>query len=147
MGHGLHNGRTAIVTTPGNQRGHLILRGGSTPNYELEHLISASESLHRAGISAGLVIDCSHANSGKDPLNQAAVLRSLNQSRGLHNAPVAGVMIESFLEDGRQDYEAGKPLVPGLSITDGCVGWEKTREMLLSAADSLRKHQKLESFT
>lgn len=122
-------GRSALLQTPGNPDTHLVLRGGHDgPNYDAASVQRATEALNAKGCNPRLVVDCSHANSGKDPLRQPAVLQDLLQQRGEGQTAIVGVMLESHLHDGRQGQD--KPLQYGLSITDGCLGWDKTRSAL-----------------
>lgn len=131
-------GRPALVMTHGNPDTHLVLRGGHAgPNHGAAHVAEARAALERQGIAPRIVVDCSHANSGKDPFRQAAVLDDVIGQRLAGGTALRGVMLESNLFDGSQ------PLTPelqyGVSITDGCLGWEKTRELLQRAADTLRR--------
>ncbi|MDD9946177.1 MAG: 3-deoxy-7-phosphoheptulonate synthase [Myxococcales bacterium] len=134
-------GVAAIVATKGNPECHLILRGGSSgPNYHLQDVASAVERLQKAGLPTRLMIDCSHANSGKDHVRQADVVCEVAEqiATGEH---VAGIMMESFLEDGRQDHQTVADLTYGQSITDACMGWERTEPLfeVLSAAVRRRR--------
>ncbi|MGP4058629.1 3-deoxy-7-phosphoheptulonate synthase [Mycobacterium sp. 4D054] len=118
-------GRGAVVSTAGNEDCHVILRGGTAgPNCDPESVHSAAEKLVKAGLPGRVVIDCSHANSGKDHLRQAAVAAEVAQlvRDGL---PVSGVMLESFLVAGAQAPEAS-PLTYGQSVTDKCMDWAAT---------------------
>lgn len=137
------DGRAVIVQTRGNDAGHIILRGGQNrPNYSPENVADASQGLTKAGLPPRLMVDCSHANSNKKHENQAVVWQSIIEQR-LVNAPpspVMGVMIESNLNDGRQDVGPDGPagLKYGVSITDACIGWETTERLLLDGAERLR---------
>jgi 3-deoxy-7-phosphoheptulonate synthase len=137
------SGSTCVLRTLGNPDSHLILRGGkSGPNYHPADIERAELLLKQAGIVPSIIVDCSHGNSVKRPENQAQVLRSLLDQRSAGNSAarsVVGFMIESNLEHGCQSMEAGgKPLKPGLSVTDPCIGWQETEELLLETADRLR---------
>ena len=126
-------GHPAMRITPGNPDTHLVLRGGhGGPNHDAESVEAARQALTEAGVSARLIVDCSHANSGKNPDNQPAVLRDLLAQRRAGQAAVAGVMLESHLVHGRQDL--GGALCYGQSITDGCLGWGATEALLREAA-------------
>ncbi|MBI1902317.1 MAG: 3-deoxy-7-phosphoheptulonate synthase [Planctomycetia bacterium] len=129
------DGRTCIVHTKGNPWGHLILRGGrSGPNYMSDILTSAAERLIVAGLSPRLLVDCSHANSDKDYRKQCIVWNDVINQRASGNEAIIGLMLESNLEPGNQKL-AGNPsqLKRGVSITDGCVGWEETEGLILDA--------------
>jgi len=130
-------GRPALIQTQGNADTHLVLRGGHAgPNYQADAVQAACAALLGQGISTGLMIDCSHANSGKDPLRQPEVLASVVAQRLAGQSNIRGVMLESHLFAGCQ------PLSPdlqyGVSITDACLGWSATEQVLLSVAERLR---------
>ncbi|MBO3276957.1 3-deoxy-7-phosphoheptulonate synthase [Pseudomonas schmalbachii] len=130
-------GRPALVQTQGNPDTHLVLRGGhSGPNHDAESVRIARESLQRQGIAARIMVDCSHANSGKDPLRQPAVLESVIDQRLAGDDSLRGVMLESHLFDGCQPLSG--ELRYGVSITDGCLGWSGAEVALLAAAERLR---------
>ncbi|SIR93156.1 3-deoxy-D-arabinoheptulosonate-7-phosphate synthase [Aquipseudomonas alcaligenes] len=130
-------GRSALVETAGNPDTHLVLRGGhSGPNHDAASVAVARASLEKQGIAARIMVDCSHANSGKDPLRQPVVLRDVLDQRLAGDASLRGVMLESHLFDGCQALSA--ELRYGVSITDGCLGWSGTEAMLREAAERLR---------
>ncbi|VXC45639.1 3-deoxy-D-arabino-heptulosonate-7-phosphate synthase, tyrosine-repressible [Pseudomonas sp. 8AS] len=130
-------GRPALVETAGNPDTHLVLRGGhGGPNHDAASVAVARASLQKQGIAARIMVDCSHANSGKDPLRQPAVLRNVLDQRLAGDASLRGVMLESHLFDGCQALSA--ELRYGVSITDGCLGWSGTEAMLREAAERLR---------
>ena len=130
-------GRPALVETDGNPDTHLVLRGGhSGPNHDAASVAVARASLEKQGIAARIMVDCSHANSGKDPLRQPAVLRDVLDQRLAGDASLRGVMLESHLFDGCQALST--ELRYGVSITDGCLGWSGTEAMLREAAERLR---------
>lgn len=130
-------GRPALVETDGNPDTHLVLRGGhSGPNHDAASVALARASLEKQGIAARIMVDCSHANSGKDPLRQPAVLRDVLDQRLAGDASLRGVMLESHLFDGCQALST--ELRYGVSITDGCLGWSGTEAMLREAAERLR---------
>ncbi len=119
-------GMVSVVDTIGNEYGHLILRGGKKgPNYSKEDIERAVDACEEAAVCSRVIVDCSHANSGKDYRNQAMVWESVwsDMSDG-----VAGLMIESNLFEGSQKVGDGKY---GVSITDSCIGWEETEKLLL----------------
>jgi 3-deoxy-7-phosphoheptulonate synthase len=137
------NGTPAILYTRGNADCHIILRGGKgQPNYEASSVAVALELLDGARLPRRVMIDLSHDNSGKDPERQPAVAADVGRQIASGNDDIAGVMLESFLVAGRQDLQpdAHPPeLRHGQSITDGCIGWETTVEVLEGLAGSVRE--------
>ncbi|WP_459207461.1 3-deoxy-7-phosphoheptulonate synthase [Pseudomonas sp. MLB6B] len=128
------HGRPALLSSAGNADGHLVLRGGRNgPNYHAQAVADAQEQLRAAGIAPRLLVDCSHANSAKDHTRQPGVLEDVLAQRQMGNRDVFGVMLESNLNPGRQDI--ADPLQYGVSITDGCLGWNQTRALLQRVAD------------
>ena len=126
-------GSTCVVATRGNRDGHLILRGGrDAPNYAPESVADAAAQLEAAGLHPALMVDCSHANSGKRHEEQEVVWRNLlDQRRGDGSSPIVGAMLESNLGEGSQKLDDDpKVLRYGVSITDACIGWDKTDELL-----------------
>ncbi|MGZ4349411.1 MAG: 3-deoxy-7-phosphoheptulonate synthase [Solirubrobacteraceae bacterium] len=133
------NGSSAILHTTGNSDCHVILRGGKgAPNYDGRNVARTVELLRASGLRERVMIDLSHDNSGKDPDRQPEVAADVAAQIASGGHEIAGVMIESFLVAGRQDLDAGRPLVYGQSITDGCIGWETTVEVLDGLADAVR---------
>jgi 3-deoxy-7-phosphoheptulonate synthase len=132
------DGRTAIAATSGNPDAHVVMRGGKAPNHDAAGVAAACAELMRAGLRQALIIDASHANSGKKPENQPAVLADIGRQLAAGEDRIVGVMIESHLVAGRQDLVPGKPLVYGQSITDGCLGWAETTRALHDLAASVR---------
>ncbi len=133
-------GHSAIFQTAGNPDCHIILRGGSRhPNYDPESIAESAERLEKAGLSQAIVVDCSHANSGKDQARQAIVCRDVAGQIAGGTRSIAGLMLESHLVAGAQKMVPGKPLVYGQSITDACMGWDTTVEMFEVLADAVRK--------
>jgi 3-deoxy-7-phosphoheptulonate synthase len=137
------DGRAAIATTSGNEDAHVVLRGGRTPNYDAESIAVACTELARAGLSERLVVDASHGNSGKRDENQPKVVDSLCDQIATGEDRIAGVMIESHLVAGRQDQIAGRPLTYGQSITDACVDWETSIDLLDRLAIAVRQRRGL----
>ncbi|MCG7656198.1 3-deoxy-7-phosphoheptulonate synthase AroG [Wielerella bovis] len=127
-------GHSAIVHTSGNSDCHVILRGGKEPNYSAEHVQAASEQLSKAGVTPKLMVDFSHANSRKDFRRQMEVAQDVAQQIQNGEQNIMGVMVESHLVEGRQD----KPECYGQSITDACIGWETTEELLALLAQANR---------
>jgi 3-deoxy-7-phosphoheptulonate synthase len=130
------DGRSAIVSTTGNEDCHVILRGGKKPNYDPESVSSAAKSLAEAGIPARIMIDCSHGNSAKDAQKQVAVGHEVAAQIAAGDERIFGIMVESHLKAGRQDLLPGKELIYGQSITDACIGWEDSLALLNSLADA-----------
>jgi 3-deoxy-7-phosphoheptulonate synthase len=132
-------GVAAIVATAGNPDCHVILRGGTSgPNYSAGHVHEVSGQLAEAGVISRLMIDCSHANSGKDHQRQPAVLRDVAAQIASGAPSVFGVMLESFLAGGRQAMQAPAALTYGQSVTDACMDWETTAQLLGELALSVR---------
>ncbi|EOS96766.1 3-deoxy-7-phosphoheptulonate synthase [Erwinia tracheiphila] len=132
------HGQMTIYQTSGNPSGHVIMRGGKQPNYHPDDIAAAAACLRQFRLPERLVIDFSHGNCLKQYHRQKDVAQSVAaQIRGGSQA-IAGVMIESFLQEGTQKVEAGKPLVYGQSITDPCLGWEDSEEVISLLADSVK---------
>ena len=132
-----HDGRAAVVTTSGNPDGHVILRGGrGGPNFRRPDVAAAVDLLTANERPPRLVVDASHANSGKDHVRQVEVVRDLAGQVASGSTAIAGVMIESFLEAGRQDPD-DRPLVYGRSITDACIDWPTTERLLHDLASAV----------
>ena len=127
-------GHSAIVHTAGNADCHVILRGGKEPNYDSGHVKAAAEELTKAGVTPKLMVDCSHANSRKDYTRQMEVAQDVAQQLRAGENNIMGLMVESHLVAGRQDT----PEVYGQSITDACIGWDATEEMLALLAEANR---------
>jgi 3-deoxy-7-phosphoheptulonate synthase len=134
-------GFTCIVRTTGNDTGHVVLRGGREgTNYDPASIRAAEARLAAAGLPPVLMVDCSHANSGKQPARQEDVWRSVIEQRTGGVRSLIGVMIESYLREGSQPFPRPVPdLLPGVSITDACIGWETTVRMLREGAARLRE--------
>ncbi|GGK35994.1 phospho-2-dehydro-3-deoxyheptonate aldolase [Pilimelia terevasa] len=127
------DGRLTRVRSIGNPHAHLVLRGGPTPNYGAAAVADALTRLTGAGLPPRLVVDASHGNSGKDHLRQPAVVTDLAAQVAAGNTALAGVMIESYLTDGRQ-APAARPLRPDVSVTDACLDWNATERLLQTLA-------------
>ncbi len=124
-------GQSAIFVTQGNPDCHVILRGGrTTTNYDRASVAHAGALLESANLSPRIMIDCSHANSKKDHRIQSAVCGEVMQQIAEGDSRIIGVMLESNLVAGAQTLVNGKPLVFGQSITDACIGWDETRQLL-----------------
>jgi 3-deoxy-7-phosphoheptulonate synthase len=128
------NGQVAIVETRGNKDCHVILRGGKAPNYDAASIAAACREIEAAKLPCTLMVDCSHANSGKDPARQIAVAGDVAGQVGAGNRCIFGVMVESHLTGGAQKFNAGRDdpakLVYGQSITDDCLGWDDSEKVL-----------------
>lgn len=122
-------GGASVYTSEGNASCHVVLRGGTEPNYGREHIEATAAMLADAGVSAGVMVDASHSNSGKDFRNQPKVVDDLARQVREGQPHLLGVMMESFLVEGNQSIDA-RPLRRGCSITDACMGWEMTRRCL-----------------
>jgi 3-deoxy-7-phosphoheptulonate synthase len=131
-------GTPAVHHTRGNRDCHIILRGGKdAPNYDPDSLAAAMSLLREAGLPQRAMIDLSHDNSGKDPAREPEVAAEVGRQIGAGNRSIVGVMLESFLVFGRQELDGGE-LVYGQSITDGCLDWETTVEVLDGLAATVR---------
>lgn len=131
-------GRVALLQAQGNRNTHLVLRGGAAgSNYDQHSVMLAGQALEQAGLNASIMVDCSHANSGKDPQRQPLVLAEVLKQRLAGNQQLRAVMIESHLCDGQQSLDG--PLQYGVSVTDGCLGWDNTTRMLRQAAKQLQQ--------
>jgi 3-deoxy-7-phosphoheptulonate synthase len=127
------DGVASVVKTMGNPAAHLILRGGKTgPNYSVESVATAQGLLKKRGLSSNLLVDCSHANSNKDHKLQASVFNALMDQR-VNNSGIVGLMLESNIREGNQSLGDPSALEYGVSITDACIGWEETEEIIRSA--------------
>ncbi len=138
-------GRSAIVSTSGNEDCHIILRGGKTPNYDVASIDAACKEIGAAGLAANVMVDASHGNSSKLPRNQINVIADIAAQLAAGESRIMGVMVESHLVEGRQDLVQGKELTYGQSITDGCVCWEDSIGLLEALADGVRKRRLLKS--
>jgi 3-deoxy-7-phosphoheptulonate synthase len=139
------NGQVAIVETRGNVDCHVILRGGKAPNYDAASVAAACREIEGAKLPCTLMVDCSHANSGKDHARQVDVARDVAAQLAGGSRCIFGVMIESHLTAGTQKFRAGSDdpgqLVYGQSITDACLGWDDsvgTLELLSDAVAARR---------
>ena len=132
------DGRVAVVHTRGNNAAHIVLRGGDTgPNYDADSVVRCEAALSRAGLAPNIMVDCSHANSNKDHERQRAVADAVAEQIAVGNRSITGLMVESNIAAGNQSPGADE-LAYGVSITDACLGWEDTEDLLLTIADRLR---------
>lgn len=130
-------GHSAIVSTNGNEDSHIILRGGKVPNYSAEDVAAVEADLAKNDLPQKIMIDCSHANSNKQFERQVLVADDIAAQLAAGNQSIFGVMIESHLVEGQQKYQPGEPLTYGQSITDACIGWETTEQVLAVLADAV----------
>jgi 3-deoxy-7-phosphoheptulonate synthase len=131
-------GHSAIFSTTGNPDCHIILRGGRRPNYDAASVADACARLEQAGLAPKVMIDFSHANSGKRYERQPQVARAVAEQIASGGGHIMGVMLESHLTEGRQDVIADRPLTYGQSITDACIGWDTTDALLTELAGAVR---------
>jgi 3-deoxy-7-phosphoheptulonate synthase len=134
-------GHSAIVSTRGNEDCHIILRGGSRPNFDAASVQATSAELAQRGLAQRLMIDASHANAMKKYENQLDVCRNIAGQLAAGEERIFGVMVESHLVSGRQDLVPGSPLVYGQSITDACLGWDDSVALLDVLADGVRRRR------
>ncbi|HRQ90138.1 MAG TPA: 3-deoxy-7-phosphoheptulonate synthase [Bacteroidia bacterium] len=137
-------GDSAIISTKGNETCHIILRGGSATgtNYDAESIREVRKALESNGLEPAIMVDCSHANSAKDHRNQPKVCHSLCEQIAGGDAAIRATMIESHLKEGAQKLVPDlAKLEYGVSVTDACVGWETTEEMVRELATAVRKRR------
>ena len=138
------NGRASTVVTKGNPDCHIVLRGGSRgPNYDADSVADAVDRLQRAGVGTQLVVDCSHANCGRDHSKERVAFFDVLNQRLAGNSNLVGVMLESHINEGNQRLDESNPgaLAYGVSITDPCINWEETEELLTKAHQALGSRQ------
>lgn len=135
------DGESAIISTKGNEDCHVILRGGKTPNYQAEFVQDVSEQLEAAGFNPAVMIDCSHANSQKQYEKQIPVADEIAKQVSSGDKRIVGVMLESHINAGKQSYQPGSKLAYGQSITDACLGWEQSVEVLEALAAAVRQRR------
>lgn len=137
------DGATAIIRTTGNPDGHVVLRGGrQRTNYDAASIAESVAQLQKAGLPPVLMVDCSHANSGKQHAKQEEVWHSVTEQRAAGNAALIGMMVESYLHEGSQPIPKNlAELKRGVSITDACLGWETTERMLRHGHEAMRKRR------
>ena len=132
-------GQSAVIRTLGNRYGHMVLRGGDRPNYDSVSIALCEKALRDKKLPVNIVVDCSHANSFKDPAMQPLVMRDCVHQIMEGNRSIAGVMIESNLGAGNQSIPADRSqLKYGVSVTDACVDWATTETMLREAHAKLK---------
>jgi len=133
-------GQVSVFTTRGNRYGHIVLRGGSGgPNYDSVHIRLCEEALEKAGVPCNIMVDCSHANSNKQPELQPLVVENVANQIIEGNKSIVGLMIESNINAGSQSIPANlDELAYGVSVTDGCIGWEATEQCLRAMRDKVK---------
>lgn len=134
-------GHSAIFSTTGNPDCHVILRGGKKPNYDAASINETAETIGRSGLAVRFMVDCSHANSGKSHIQQEVVCRDVAAQIAGGEQRIMGMMLESNLVAGRQNTEEGKELVYGQSITDACMAWDISAELLHELAAAVRQRR------
>lgn len=137
-------GRSAIFSTTGNPDCHVILRGGREPNFDAASVEAAAEVIGRSGQGVRMMIDCSHANSGKNHIQQETVCRDVASQVAAGDKRIIGLMLESNLIGGRQNAEPGKELVYGQSITDACMAWDNTDILLRELAQAVKQRREID---
>lgn len=135
------DGMSSVITTTGNPFGHIVLRGGSKrPNYDAENIAEAEMRLEKAGMPKTMIVDCSHANSGKKHEQQSKVWNNIIEQREAGTMSITGVMIESNLLCGNQPFpDDPSELKYGVSITDACISWDETASLLRKGAERLHR--------
>ena len=133
-------GQVSVVTTKGNPYAHVVLRGGASgPNYDSVHVAQCETALQNGKVSSNIMIDCSHANSNKDPTIQSLVLKDVTHQILEGNESIIGVMLESNINFGNQSIPKDlSELKYGVSVTDACIDWEETEKSITEMADKLR---------
>ncbi len=131
--------KVSVIQTRGNLYGHIVLRGGAQgPNYDPVSVQNTEEALKTAKLRNAIMIDCNHANSGKDPFKQETVLRDITRQIIDNNRSIMGVMIESNIKAGNQSFRPDVPLEYGVSLTDKCLDWNNTERIILDMYHQLR---------
>lgn len=134
----INDGRTGVFHTKGNRNCNIILRGSATAtNYGSEYIAFTEELMRKSGLEPSIIIDCSHGNSLRNPLNQPAAFRDVIGQVKNGATAIAGVMLESYLKTGKQPMKSRAELTYGLSITDGCLGWDETEALILEQYNAL----------
>jgi|TARA_B110000305_G_scaffold68533_1_gene76976 3-deoxy-7-phosphoheptulonate synthase len=132
-------GKAAIFSSSGNKDCHIILRGGTSPNYKSEDIESASKVLNSSGLLDTIMVDMSHGNSSKQHKKQLEVCEDISKQIALGEDRITGVMIESNIEEGNQSVKDKDNLIYGKSITDACINWEDTKQCLNQLAEAVQK--------
>jgi 3-deoxy-7-phosphoheptulonate synthase len=131
-------GQVALIQTSGNPDGHVILRGGATPNYDAQSIAECEQVLAKQGLDAGIIVDCSHGNSNKDYTRQPLVAQDVVEQICAGNKSIIGIMLESNINAGNQSSDLAKEdLAYGVSVTDACIDFATTEQLLVDADASL----------
>ena len=134
------DGNASIVHTKGNEVCHLVLRGGSNgPNYDEKSVKEAENQMKKSGLDPKIIIDCSHANSNKDHRKQPIVFENILTQKLKGNKSIVGLMLESHINEGNQSLSDSNNLKYGVSITDACINWETTKDLITDAQKKLKK--------
>ena len=134
------DGNASIVHTKGNEVCHLVLRGGSNgPNYDEKSVKEAENQIKKSGLDPKIIIDCSHANSNKDHKKQPIVFENILTQKLKGNKSIVGLMLESHINEGNQSLSDPNNLKYGVSITDACINWETTNDLITDAQKKLKK--------
>ena len=134
------DGNASIVHTKGNEVCHLVLRGGSNgPNYDEKSVTEAENQMKKSGLDPKIIIDCSHANSNKDHKKQPIVFENILTQKLKGNKSIVGLMLESHINEGNQSLSDPNNLKYGVSITDACINWETTNDLITDAQKKLKK--------
>ncbi len=135
----MEDGHVGVFRTAGNAYGHVVLRGGPIPNYGSEHIAFVKVAMQKSGLPANIVVDCSHANSGKNYEMQHLVFQDVLNQIADGETAIKGVMLESYLLPGKQNLKLRQMPEPDRSITDGCIGWDETETLIRSAYERFTK--------
>ncbi len=137
---GINNdGETKVFTTRGNKYGHVVLRGGKTPNFDAQSIAACEASMEKSGVAKNIVVDCSHANSGKDHTKQPEVMLNCMDQIAEGNQSIIGLMLESHLQGGNQSIPKDlAELKHGVSVTDACLDWKGTEELIFATQKKMK---------
>ncbi|MDI7240693.1 3-deoxy-7-phosphoheptulonate synthase [Providencia huaxiensis] len=132
------SGQVCLLHTKGNSNGHVILRGGKTPNYNAEDIAACEVEMKKAGLAPSLMVDCSHGNSNKDYRRQPLVVDSIIEQIINGNESITGIMLESHINEGNQTSEQARDAMKyGVSVTDACINWQTTETVLRNLHQAL----------
>ena len=133
-------GQVAITRTSGNAYNHVVLRGGGgSPNYDSVNVALCEKELRQAGVRNAIMVDCSHANSNKDPAVQSLVMQDVTHQIREGNSSIIGLMIESHINWGKQSIGPAEQMAYGVSVTDACIDWKTTEEAIATMRNELRE--------
>lgn len=131
------NGQATVLKTRGNAYGHIILRGGKGPNYDSVNVALTEQAMEAGSLPTRIMIDCSHANANKDHERQALVALNVAEQLASGNESIIGIMLESHINAGNQSLKDPNNLEYGVSITDACIDWDTTEELMMKLYDTL----------